>query len=55
MPTVANVEGVQIVFYANEHPPLNFHARFAEHRAQIEIASLSVLLGVVFRRESCGP
>ncbi len=45
MPTVAIVEGVKIQFYAREHPPAHFHAVFAEHRAQIEIASLRVLNG----------
>lgn len=45
MPTVAIVEGVRIVFYADEHPPPHFHAVFAEHRASIEIATLSVLRG----------
>jgi hypothetical protein len=45
MPTVAVVDGVKIQFYAREHPPPHFHAVFAEHRAQIEIASLRVLKG----------
>jgi hypothetical protein len=45
MPTVAIVEGVKIQFYLREHPPPHFHAVFAEHRAQIEIASLTVLNG----------
>ncbi len=45
MPTVAIVDGVKIQFYAREHPPAHFHAVFAEHRAQIEIASLRVLRG----------
>lgn len=45
MPTVAIVEGVKIQFYAREHPPAHLHAVFAEHRAQIEIASLRVLNG----------
>jgi hypothetical protein len=36
---------VQIVFYANEHPPPHFHARIAEHRARIDIGSLNVIDG----------
>ncbi len=45
MPTVAIVEGVKIQFYPREHPPPHFHAVFAEYRAQIDIASLSVIKG----------
>jgi hypothetical protein len=45
MPTVAIVEGVKIQFYPGEHPPAHFHAVFAEYRAQIDIASLSVIKG----------
>jgi hypothetical protein len=45
MPTVAIVEGVKIQFFAREHPPAHFHAVFAEHRAQIDIATLRVLRG----------
>ncbi len=45
MPTVAIIEGVKIQFYPKEHPPPHFHAVFAEYRAQIDIASLTVLKG----------
>jgi hypothetical protein len=45
MPTVAIVDGVKIQFFAREHPPAHFHAVFAEYRAQIDIATLSVLNG----------
>jgi hypothetical protein len=45
MPTVAIVEGVKIQFFPREHPPPHFHAVFAEYRAQIDIASLTVLKG----------
>jgi len=45
MPTVANVEGVKIQFFAREHPPPHFHAVIAEYRAQIDIASLAVIRG----------
>jgi hypothetical protein len=45
MPTVAIVDGVKIQFFAREHPPAHFHAVFAEHRAQIDIATLRVLKG----------
>ena len=45
MPVVAQVEGVRIMFYANEHPPPHFHASIAEHRAVIDIESLAVTEG----------
>jgi hypothetical protein len=45
MPTVAIVDGVKIQFFAREHPPPHFQAVYAEHRAQIDIASLKVIEG----------
>jgi hypothetical protein len=45
MPTIAMVDGVKIQVFAQEHPPPHFHAVFAEHRARIDIKSLSVLNG----------
>jgi hypothetical protein len=45
VPTVAIVEAVKIQFFAREHPPPHFHAVFAEHRAQIQIATLQVIKG----------
>lgn len=45
MPVVATVDGVSILFYANEHPPPHFHARIAEFRAVIDIDELRVTHG----------
>jgi hypothetical protein len=45
MPVVAILDGVTIEFYPAEHPPPHFHARYAEHIAQIEIRSGKVLRG----------
>lgn len=45
LPIAAIVDGVQIVFYASEHPPPDFHAKFAEHQAVIDIESLVVTDG----------
>ena len=45
MPAVAVVEGVKIVFYANEHPPAHFHAVIAEHRAVVNIADMKIVAG----------
>jgi Domain of unknown function (DUF4160) len=45
MPPVAVVDGVKIVFYANEHPPAHFHAVIAEHRAVVDIVGLKIIAG----------
>jgi hypothetical protein len=47
MPTVAVVGGVKIVFYANEHPPPHFHAKYAEHQAVIDICTMTLTQGVL--------
>ena len=36
--------------YYNDHPPPHFHARYAEHHVQIEIATGTVLHGSLPRR-----
>ena len=45
MPIVAILDGVKIVFHANEHPPPHFHARIAEHEAVIDIDDLVITRG----------
>ncbi len=45
MPTVALVDGVKTVFYANEHPPLHFHAKYAEHQAVFNVKTLEIEQG----------
>ena len=45
MPVVALVDGVKIAFYANEHPPPHSHAMIAEHRALVDIESLTIAAG----------
>lgn len=47
MPTVAIVDGMQVRFYSREHPPPHFHVSFGEHRAAIEIQTLSLLKGAL--------
>jgi hypothetical protein len=49
MPTVAIVDGIKIQFYHDEHPPIHFHAEFAEHQAMIGIDSMKVLKGYLPR------
>ncbi|MHB8269791.1 DUF4160 domain-containing protein [Bradyrhizobium sp.] len=45
MATVAVVDGVKIMLYANEHPPPHFHAKFAEFHAVIDIDKLAIVRG----------
>jgi Domain of unknown function (DUF4160) len=45
MATVAVVDGVKIMLYANEHPPPHFHAKFAEFHAVIDINKLAIVRG----------
>jgi hypothetical protein len=45
MPTVAIVDGVRIIFYANEHWPAHFHARLAEHQAVFSIGPVRLVRG----------
>jgi hypothetical protein len=45
MTTVAVVDGVKIMLYANEHPPPHFYAKFAEFHAVIDIDKLAIIRG----------
>ena len=45
MPTVAIVEGANLLMYANDHAPPHFHVLFAEHRAVIDIQTLKLSRG----------
>ena len=37
MPEVSRFYGIVIRFYYRDHPPMHFHAIYAEHEALIEI------------------
>jgi hypothetical protein len=45
VPVVAIVDGVKIMFYANEHPPAHFHAKIAEFQAVVDIDSVTIVTG----------
>jgi hypothetical protein len=45
VPVVAIVDGVKIMFYANEHPPAHFHAKIAEFQAVVDIDSVAIVAG----------
>lgn len=47
MPTVAIVDGVRIIFYANEHPPPHFHLRLAEYHAVMNIDTFEITEGAL--------
>jgi hypothetical protein len=50
MPTISRFYGITIRMYPRDHAPPHFHAWYGEYRAQIEIATLSVLQGRLPRR-----
>jgi hypothetical protein len=45
MPTIALVDGVKIMMFANDHPPPHLHAKYAEFEALISIATGDILEG----------
>lgn len=45
MPVVAVIDGVKILLYWDEHPPVHFHAEYAEYRAQISLDTLQIMEG----------
>jgi hypothetical protein len=45
MPTIAIIDGVRLIMYWNDNAPPHFHALLAEHRAVIEIETLTLIEG----------
>ena len=45
MPTLSIFYGIVIQIYWSDHPPPHFHARYAEHEAQVDIVRVAVLHG----------
>ncbi len=43
MPTISVFYGIVIAMFFNDHNPPHFHARYAEHRARIAIATGELL------------
>jgi hypothetical protein len=50
MPRIADFYGIAIYMYYRDHAPPHFHAIYAEHEAEIDIASAAVLDGYLPRR-----
>jgi len=45
MALIAIVDGTKLHMYGNDHPPPHFHVLFAEHRAVIDIKTLTLSRG----------
>ena len=45
MPRISEFYGIVIEMYWNEHNPPHFHARYAEHHAELDIRTLGVIDG----------
>jgi hypothetical protein len=45
MPRISEFYGIVIEMYWSDHNPPHFHAKYAEHRAEIDIRTLGLLRG----------
>lgn len=45
MPEISRFFGIIIAMYYNEHNPPLFHARYGDHKIEIDIKTLAVLAG----------
>ena len=45
MPRISEFYGIIIEMYWSDHNPPHFHAKYAEHRAEIDIRTLGALRG----------
>jgi hypothetical protein len=50
MPIISRFFGIIIRMFFNEHAPPHFHAEYGEHRATIDIRSLTIMDGKLPRR-----
>jgi hypothetical protein len=50
MPRISQFYGIAIYMYYRDHAPPHFHAIYAEHEAEIEIATATVVEGHLPRR-----
>lgn len=50
MPTLSIFYGIVIQIYWTDHPPPHFHARYAEHEAQVDIRAVAILAGSLPKR-----
>ena len=52
MPELSRFYGIVVRMFAADHAPPHFHVQYGEHRAQIDIATMSILNGSLPRQ--CG-
>jgi hypothetical protein len=45
VPEISRFLGIIVSMYFNDHPPPHFHARYAGHKALIDIETLTLLRG----------
>jgi uncharacterized protein DUF4160 len=45
MPRISEFYGIVIEMYWSDHNPPHFHAKYGEHRAEIDIRTLGILRG----------
>ena len=50
VPRISTFYGIVIAMYFDDHPPPHFHARYAEHEAQVSISDGELLQGSLPRR-----
>jgi hypothetical protein len=50
MPEISRFRGIIIAMFNEDHPPPHFHARYAEHRAEISIETCEILAGSLPKR-----
>lgn len=50
MPRISEFFGIIIAMYYNDHAPPHFHAKYAEHEAELTIDTLESIAGSLPRR-----
>lgn len=45
MPEISRFLGIIVAMFYNDHAPPHFHARYGEHRIEIEVETLRILAG----------
>jgi hypothetical protein len=50
MPRISQFYGIAVYMYYRDHAPPHFHAIYAEHEAEIEIATAAILEGKLPRK-----
>jgi hypothetical protein len=45
MPEISKFYGIRIEMFFNDHNPPHFHAKYGEHKAEIDIRALGILRG----------